>query len=222
MNVDAPEVGSSAISLSSTAAPDRPAESPTADGSSDPVISDPSASSAALDDDYPRILRYVRRIVRDQADAEDLAQETFLRAYRARDTLRDPEARLTWLYRIATHVCFDRLRQRARRPVESEPSLEETDPADAGPALQQVIEQNEMSACVQDFLASLPDSYRAVILLHDLHELTGPEIAGLLDISLPTVKIRLHRARAKLRAALEAGCAFSRDERGVLVCERQA
>ena len=71
-------------------------------------------------------------------------------------------------------------------------------------------------------LDGLSDAYRAVILLHDLHGMSGPEIAATLGLSLPTVKIRLHRARRKLRAALEAGCQFSRDERGVLVCESKA
>jgi RNA polymerase sigma-70 factor (ECF subfamily) len=172
-----------------------------------------------LADAYPRILRYVRSLIRDPSEAEDLTQETFLRAYRSRDALRDPAARLTWLYRIATHVCVDRLRQRARRPVELDAALEEAELADAGPPLQQVIEPGDMSACVQDFLAGLPDGYRAVLLLHDLHELPGPRIAELLGLSLPTVKIRLHRARLKLRAALAAGCVFSHDERDVPVCE---
>ena len=175
--------------------------------------------SSALAEGYPRILRYARSLVRDPTEAEDLTQETFLRAFRARDRLRDPRARLTWLYRIATHVCVDRRRQRSRRPVEAETALEEIEVADSGLPLQQLIEQDEMRACVQAYLEDLPDGYRAVLLLYELQELSGPEIAELLDISLATVKIRLHRARLKLRAALQAGCAFSRDERGVLVCE---
>jgi RNA polymerase sigma-70 factor (ECF subfamily) len=76
-----------------------------------------------------------------------------------------------------------------------------------------------MSACVQRYVVNLSDTYRAAILLHDCHGLSGPEIAAVLDVPLPTVKIRLHRARERLRAALESGCTFSCDERGVLVCE---
>jgi RNA polymerase sigma-70 factor (ECF subfamily) len=76
-----------------------------------------------------------------------------------------------------------------------------------------------MSACVQGYLNHLPDSYRAVILLHDMEGLTASEIAQLLGESLPTVKIRLHRARQKLRSALQSDCAFSHDERNVLTCE---
>ena len=76
-----------------------------------------------------------------------------------------------------------------------------------------------MSACVQRYLDDLSDSYRAVILLHDLHSLSAKQIAELLGVRVGTVKIRLHRARRRLEKALEAACAFSHDERGVLVCQ---
>ena len=172
-------------------------------------------------EDYQRIFRYITSMVRDTAEAEDLTQETFLRAYQRRDSLRDEGARTAWLYRIATHVCLDRLRQYARRsPKESEADLDEIDVAEPDtPSLQQTLERDEMSECVQRYLNRLSDSYRAVILLHDMHELTAPEIAHLLGESLATIKIRLHRARRKLSMALGAGCNFSHDERDVLVCE---
>jgi RNA polymerase sigma-70 factor (ECF subfamily) len=171
--------------------------------------------------DYPRIFRYLLSMVRDVPTAEDLTQETFLRAYKSRATLRADAAQTAWLYKIATHVCLDRLRQYARRaPLESEVDLGEVEITEPDtPSLQQAIERDEMSACVQRYLNRLSDSYRAVILLHDMHGLGAPEIASLLGESLSTVKIRLHRARLKLRAALEAGCAFSYDESNVLTCE---
>lgn len=177
--------------------------------------------SVIFEGDYQRIFRYVMSMIRDTAEAEDLTQETFLRAYRRRDSLRDEGAQTTWLYRIATHVCLDRLRQYARRaPKESEIDLDEMDVAEPNtPSLQQEIEQGEMSECVQKYLSDLSDSYRAAILLHDMHDLTAPQIAHLLGVSLATVKIRLHRARNKLRIALQAGCDFSYDERNVLTCE---
>jgi RNA polymerase sigma-70 factor (ECF subfamily) len=170
---------------------------------------------------YPRIFRYIMSMVRDTAEAEDLTQETFLRAHQRRDSLRDEGARTAWLYRIATHVCLDRLRQYARRsPKESEADLDELNVAEPDtPSLQQTLERDEMSECVQGYLNRLSDSYRAVILLHDMHELSAPEIAQLLGESLATVKIRLHRARRKLSMTLQAGCEFSHDERDVLVCE---
>lgn len=171
--------------------------------------------------DYKRIFRYIMSMIRYTAEAEDLTQETFLRAYHRRDSLRDEGAQTAWLYRIATHVCLDRLRQYSRRtPKESETDIDEVDVAEPdAPSLQKIIEQDEMSACVQRYLNRLPDRYRAVILLHDMHELTTPEIAQLLSESLASVKIRMHRARHKLKIALEAGCEFSYDDSSVLTCE---
>jgi RNA polymerase sigma-70 factor (ECF subfamily) len=170
---------------------------------------------------YDRIYRYIRGMVRDSNEAEDLTQEAFLRAHRERETLKDEGAMLSWLYRIATHVSLDRLRQRTSRATrESKVDLADLDPSDrAEPSLEQGLEQGQMSACVQRFIVDIPDAYRSVILLHDTHGLTDPEIAAVLDISLPTVKIRLHRARLRLKTALEGGCEFSCDSRGVLVCE---
>ena len=178
-------------------------------------------AASIFEEDYPRIFRYIMSMVRDTAEAEDLTQETFLRAHQRRDSLRDEAARIAWLYRIATHVCLDRLRQYARRsPKESETDLDEVDvPEPDTPSLQQTLERDEMSECVQRYFNRLSDSYRSVILLHDMHEMTAPEIAQLLGESLATVKIRLHRARRKLSMALQAGCEFSHDERDVLVCE---
>ena len=174
------------------------------------------------------IERYIRGIVRDAAVAEDLTQETLLRAHQKLATLEDGSRLASWLYRIATNICYDRFRRSSAegksRSLDDEadgdqaagrlPAL-----ADAGPRLDKVMEQKEMSACVQRYLADLPDSYRAVILLHDAIGLTNPEIAEMLGVSLATVKIRVHRAREKLGAALREACSFSADERGVLVCE---
>jgi RNA polymerase sigma-70 factor (ECF subfamily) len=178
-------------------------------------------ASVLFKGDYPRIFRYIMSMIHDTTEAEDLSQETFLRAYHRRDSLREAGAQTAWLYRIATHVCLDRLRQYARRnPMESDTDLEQVDIAEPDtPSLQQTIERDEMSICVQNYLNQLSDSYRAVILLYDMHELTTPEIAQLLDESLSTIKIRLHRARLKLRVALQAGCNFSYDESNVLTCE---
>jgi RNA polymerase sigma-70 factor, ECF subfamily len=172
---------------------------------------------------YPRISRYVFKVVRDVAEAEDLTQETFLRAHSRRSSLRDAEATLPWLYAIATHVCLDRLRERARHVAREswiEPeALASSDPAPSGELR---IEQAEMSACVQDYVAELSDNYRVVLILHDVHGLTCREIAALLGDSPGAVKIRLHRARQRLQAALRRACAFSHDERGALLCETKA
>ncbi len=175
-------------------------------------------------DYYARVHRHVLSMVHDPAEADDLTQETFIRACRSSGSLQDTEALTTWLYRIATNVCLDRWRKHSwLAPLEDEADPEELELADSnGPSLQQTVERSEMSACVQRYLEDLPDGYRAVILLHDLSGLTDPEISEALGVSLANVKIRLHRARLKLRAALGAGCTFSHDECNVLVCEPRA
>jgi RNA polymerase sigma-70 factor (ECF subfamily) len=166
---------------------------------------------------HDRIYRYLLRLVKDPADAEDLTQETFLRAYSRGDSLRDPDAVRGWLYRIATHVCLDRLRQRTSHPAVNSESAGDL-AVSASPSVLEVVERKETSACVQRCLDFLPDHYRAVILLHQAHGLTAREIANLLGVSLVTVKIRLHRARHKLQYVMERGCAVSNDSQGVPAC----
>ena len=186
---------------------------------------DPEASLEAY---RPRIVRHIRTLVRNSTDAEDLAQETLLRAHRHLDSLKEPAALGIWLYRIATHVSLDFLRQVSHRSeVPHRPTGEDEDPDEESaadpeaPRLDQLVDQSQMSHCVQEFLEALPDSARMAILLHDLHGLTSVEVAHLLGCTPGSAKIRLHRARERLRAALQAGCDFSLDERGVLVCGRK-
>ncbi len=168
-----------------------------------------------------RIYRYILGLVRNRAEAEDVTQETFLRALRAESSLRDPEAVRGWLYRIATNVCVDRLRQRKPQvSIDSdEGAAHVKSVASASPSATEIAERNETSACVHRCLDFLPDSYRAVILLHEGHSLTAVEIADLLGLTLATVKIRLHRARRKLQKIMERGCATSNDKQGVPTCE---
>jgi RNA polymerase sigma-70 factor, ECF subfamily len=182
----------------------------------------PTGEAGALFSTYhDRIYRYVLSLVHDPAEAEDLTQDTFLRAYAHRDSLRDPNAVRGWLYRIATHACLDRLRQRVApvsldgeegsRSVESVPSQ--------SPSALEIAEREETGVCVQRCLDFLSDSYRAVILLYEAHSLTAPEIAKLLGESVGTIKIRLHRARRKLQEIMEIGCAVSQRKDGVPCCE---
>ncbi len=176
-----------------------------------------AAESGALFTQYhDRIFRYIGGMIRDPAEAEDLTQETFLRAHCRQETLRDPKAARGWLYRIATHVCLDRLRQRVQQVA-----LDTQEPAQS-PVAQETAERAETSACVQRCLDYLPDSYRAVILLFEAHGLTAAEIAELLGTSVGTIKIRLHRARRRLQDIMEIGCAVSEARSGVPCCEPKA
>ena len=167
------------------------------------------------------LLDHVRSIVRNPTEAEDVLQEVLVKAHQSIGQLRAEGALTTWLFRIATHLGIDYLRKHSRQPEVAQ----DVDPKDlaseddGSPGLERVVEQQEMSACVQRFLLDLPSVYRTVLLLHDLDGLTATEIASSLGITVENAKVRLHRARTALRAALEAGCSFSCDERGVLVCE---
>jgi RNA polymerase sigma-70 factor (ECF subfamily) len=183
------------------------------------------ATSPATVDEMERyraaLTRYIQYLVRDAADAEDLAQEALLRAHLQRSTLRDAAALEGWLYRIATHVSIDCLRQRTRTaerqvdaPVEDLPLADQSRPS---PLI--LVQRAEMSECVQRYVANLSNAYKAVLLLHDADGLTAGEIARLLALPLTTVKMRLHRARRQLKAALDNACAFGRDDRGVFICE---
>jgi RNA polymerase sigma-70 factor (ECF subfamily) len=185
-------------------------------------------SSAELFTSYrTRIRRYIGTMVHDPDDADDLTQDVFVQAHRRLGSLRDPDAVVSWLYRIATHLAYDRFRKWSRQPSvplpdvagESEARLAE---GKAEPSVGRVVEQAEMSACVRRYLDGLSDDYRTAILLHDLEGLTNVEIAEMLGVSLEAVKIRLHRARRKLEDALATHCDFSRDEQGVFVCEPTA
>ena len=176
-------------------------------------------TGATLEWHRDRIYRFALGMLRDRSLAEDAVQETFLRAYRGIDSLRDPVALTTWLYRIATRVCIDLIRNQSR-PAGSAPETELDELEDAeSPSLQQIVERADMSSCVQIYIEGLSDGYRSVILMHDLEGLTSAEIASALGLTLATVKMRLHRARLRLRTQLEADCALTHDERNVLVCE---
>src|SRR5512133_3355616 len=173
-----------------------------------------------------QIQRHILAMVRNQAEAEELTQDTYARALERIGQLRDPQAALAWLYRIATNVALDRLRQRRPSTIPLDtvvPAGEEAEQAaerERAPSLLEgALESSEMSECVQGYLAALPDDYRIAILLHDAHGLSNPEIAELLGCSLATAKIRVHRARARLRETLATACSFEIDERGVLVCD---
>jgi len=183
--------------------------------------------SARLVEYRSRVYRHLLAMTRDPAQADDLTQETFLRAVSRIDQLRDESAALGWLYKIATNVMIDH----ARRPRLAGASADIGRCAETGTAEpiwqapvappQTAAERAEMSECVDLRLAALPDDFRVVLLLHDGHGLTNPEIADLLQCSLPNVKIRVHRARSRLRATLVDACDFSADDRGELVCEQR-
>jgi RNA polymerase sigma-70 factor (ECF subfamily) len=170
---------------------------------------------------YGRVRAYAAAMLRDSCTSDDVVQETFLRAQAHVDGLRDPDRVAGWLFRIAHNVCMDQLR--ARQSSHIDPAAD-PDAACAcePPLVERDIERREMSACVRQKIDELPATDRAVILLHDITELSHQEVAEALGIDVGAAKVRLHRARMRLRARLEDACSFERDEEDVLVCAPKA
>jgi RNA polymerase sigma-70 factor (ECF subfamily) len=150
------------------------------------------------------LLRYLERMLRDAAAAEDLVQEVFLRVYGARERY-EPQARFsTWLYRIATNLALNELRRPRRR--EPHASLDQPGSpvlaADA-PAPEAALDARRLSARVEQQLARLPERQRAALCLAAVEGLSYAEVAAALEISESAVKALVHRARTTLVAHLE-------------------
>jgi RNA polymerase sigma-70 factor (ECF subfamily) len=182
---------------------------------------------------HGKISRYLKRMV-GQDEAEDLTQEVFVKIS---DGLKDfrGESRLqTWIYRIATNAALDRLHSRSFRQDSETVSLSGSDEQAAAAGLEDSSIQaesltaereairKEMTECIREFVDKLPENYRTVIILSELKELKNQDIADILGISLDAVKIRLHRARGRLKEEFEAGCTFYQDKNGGLACDRKS
>jgi len=165
---------------------------------------------------HPKILRYMARMVSDD-EAEDLTQEVFAKISRTLNTFRGEASLSTWVYRIATNTARDRLRSPSFQRVQihfsqrgSECELEIEDrnmwTGEKTPLPEHQIFRKEMNECICDFIERLPENYRTVLILSEFDGLKNTEISEILGISLGTVKIRLHRAREKLREEFIAKC----------------
>jgi len=180
------------------------------------------------DEYYQRIVKYLTRIAGPN-DAEDIAQDVFGKISGSLGGFQGKSKLSTWIYRIATNTAIDRLRSAAYRHAKEECTIEDAVGPEAQgncadhkpPATDQVLIRKEMSECVNEFIDNLSPDYRAVIVLSELEGLTSKEIAEILDISLDNAKIRLHRARAKLKEALNEGCIFYYNEQNTLACDRK-
>lgn len=175
----------------------------------------------------PRVLRYMAGVVNAQ-EAPDLAQTALMKVAENLDTFRGESSLSTWIYRIAANVALDRLRQRAGARVtcaaeaeQDEEAIDESVPPELqSPSAESVAERGEMSACVREFVDRLPANYRSVIVLSEVEGFSNAEIAEVLRCTVETVKIRLHRGRARLRAELANGCTLGRGASNEIACER--
>jgi RNA polymerase sigma-70 factor, ECF subfamily len=154
------------------------------------------------------LINYFCRMVRDQALAEDLAQEVFLRVYQARERYQ-PEARFTtWLYRIATNLALNAIRDRREveapvEAVESERESPESRIVDPGPTAEQHLIRCDRERTIRQAVAALPDNQRVAVVLHKYQEVDYRQIAKILGVSESAVKSLLFRAYETLRERLE-------------------
>ncbi len=177
---------------------------------------------------HPGILRYLARLV-GRDEAEDVAQEVFLKVDRGLKDFRGEASVATWVYRIARNAALDRLRarpQRDRNAEEAEDFLADASPREAcsglpdgQPSVERVLAGKEMGECVRGRVESLPRAHRDVLVMSELAGLTNAEIASRLGTSEGAVKIRLHRARTMLRKELGTHCTLYCDDRGEVACE---
>src|SRR5512138_780278 len=166
------------------------------------------------------LLRYLTRYVGNRDLAEDLLQETLIRIARGLPGFEGRSEMKTWAFSIATRVAADHFRKPANRvqivDVAESPELPVIDDS-----VEQQLVLDEMNSCVRQVIDSLPEEYRAALVLHDLEGLTAMETAEVCGSSGPTAKIRIHRARMRLKEALREECVFYRDGENVLRCDRK-
>jgi len=167
---------------------------------------------------YESVRKFIFALVKDEWVADDLIQETFIRVQKNRNQLKDETKLSSWIFRIAYNLCQDHFRNRSQSTIDEQiPPRERQFPAI--PYFQKEFEQHQMGACVQDKIRLLPESYQTVLVLFDLMEFSHQEIAEILDTTVENVKVRLHRARKRLKTILEKECRFEVDERNVLICD---
>jgi RNA polymerase sigma-70 factor (ECF subfamily) len=149
---------------------------------------------------HGEIYAYLARMVRDPELAADMTQDTFVKAYRAYDSLEDRDHARAWLYQIAHRVALDHSRR--QKIVRFLPWTGES--RGAAPSTERLVMDAHLSGDMQRALARIPERQRAALLLAELHDLTGLELAAALGVSHVAARALLTRARESLRQALAA------------------
>ena len=170
------------------------------------------AAFAELVEKYKQpVVNFVFRSLRDEIEAEDLAQNVFLQAYKSRRRYRQTAKLSTWLFTIARNLCLNEIRRRSRHPAESieeshaehedQPRQQYEDKSQIAPP--DKLLQGELAQKIEEALAGLPENQRTAILLCRQDELSYEEIAEVLDCSLSATKSLIHRGRETLKEKLK-------------------
>ncbi len=173
---------------------------------------EPGAFEAFVDRFGDRIYRFGLRMCGHREDAKDVLQDTLIQAYKALGRLEHPEALRSWLYRVASNACL-MMRRKGKYEPERELSLEDLAPRpDEGPTVEipdpaalpdEAAERAEWQRRVHEAIGDLPPAYRIVLIMRDMEELSTREVGEALGLDESAVKMRLHRARLKVRQRLE-------------------
>ncbi|MDF2627750.1 MAG: polymerase ECF-type sigma factor [Symbiobacteriaceae bacterium] len=156
-----------------------------------------------------RVYRTLFQVVGNDQDAQDLAQEVFLKVYRSLAGYRGDAAFTTWLHRLTLNLAFDWLRARKRRPLQvpleppadpEERPVREVASAEEGP--EDLALRHDRHRQLHTAIQDLPDDYREVVMLHHFHHLSYQQIAERLDAPVRTIETRLYRARLLLKKVL--------------------
>jgi RNA polymerase sigma factor (sigma-70 family) len=159
---------------------------------------DPAAVKALVARKLPRVLALARRMLADAVEAEDVAQEVFLRIWRHAASWRPGVARFdTWMHRVALNLCYDRLRRRREQP-----SAEPPEQIDPGPAPDRGLEAADVGRLVEQAMARLPHRQREAVVLCHYQELSNIDAAASMGVSVEALESLLSRARRALRATL--------------------
>ena len=160
-----------------------------------------------------RVFALTSRMCRNPEDAAEAAQEAFLAAWQGLPFFRGDASFSTWLYRLASNACVDLLRREGRHRSAAGPSLNDeeaaVDVADDAPSPHALAERAELRQQIEEGLSALPEEYRQVLILREMHQQTYDEIAEILSLDLGTVKSRINRGRKRLRKILLESWNFS-------------
>jgi RNA polymerase sigma-70 factor, ECF subfamily len=162
---------------------------------------DATAFSTLVRRHEKRVYNLCYRMLGREEDARDAAQDAFLTALRKLSSFRGEAQFTTWLHRVTVNACYDVLRKKKREPL-LEPPRDEDAPEPPGPASPDHADSAVAAVDVQRALMRVPQEFRAVLVLHDVHDLAYEDIAESLGIPVGTVKSRLHRGRIALAEQL--------------------
>jgi len=180
---------------------------------------------------YPKILRYLDRLIDNREEAEDLAQEVFIKVNKGLENFEGKASLSTWIYKIATNTANDRFRstsfQKGQKQTFSGEFLEDNKEdknvwtGEKNLTVDNQIEKEQMDDCIDRYVNRLNENYKAAFVLSEYEGLKNSEIAETLGLTVDTVKIRIHRARSQLKGIMEKGCEISPNDAGELHCDEK-